>query len=254
MKSWFEVNKIDDLTYVISEPFHWEKTNSYLLIGKEKCALIDTGLGISNIRKIIDKLTNLPIIVLTSHGHWDHIGGHKYFNNIAIHEYEESWISGHFPIDLEEVKKEISKNNDIFPKNFYLSNYRIYDGGSNITIYDGKLIDLGNRLIKIIHTPGHSPGHCSFYDISNKYLFSGDLIYKGILYAYYPSTDPIKFYESILKVEKLKIDKIFPGHYEYNLSYNFISEIKRGFENIKNNGGLIQGRGVFNFSDFSIHI
>ena len=50
---------------------------------------IDTGLGVSNIRKIVDSLTKLPVMTVTTHVHWDHIGGHKYFDNIAVHEAEK---------------------------------------------------------------------------------------------------------------------------------------------------------------------
>ena len=79
MDSWFTVEQIDCNTFAISEYKHWEETHSYLLCGEKMAVLIDTGLGISNIRKIVDTLTQLPIMVITTHIHWDHIGGHKYF-------------------------------------------------------------------------------------------------------------------------------------------------------------------------------
>ncbi|WP_279177664.1 hypothetical protein [Anaerococcus vaginalis] len=56
---WFSVNKIDDMTYVISEEQYWEKSNCYLLIGDEKVALIDTGLGVENIINVVKSVTDL---------------------------------------------------------------------------------------------------------------------------------------------------------------------------------------------------
>ncbi len=50
--------------------------------------------------------------------------------------------------------------------------------------------DIGGREIEVLHTPGHSPGHMCFWEKSREYLFTGDLVYKDILFAYYPSTDP----------------------------------------------------------------
>ncbi|MEG1256722.1 hypothetical protein [Clostridium sp.] len=50
MDEWFEIEKIDDETYTISEYGHWEKVHSYLLMGKTFALLIDTGLGIVNIK------------------------------------------------------------------------------------------------------------------------------------------------------------------------------------------------------------
>ena len=57
MDSWFAVEEIDNDTFAISEYRHWEETHCYLLLGTESAILIDTGLGISNIRNIVDHLT-----------------------------------------------------------------------------------------------------------------------------------------------------------------------------------------------------
>ena len=60
---------------------------------EQQAILIDTGLGVSNIKDIVSNLTNLPIMVVTKHVHWDHIGGHSYFNSIAVHQAEQEWLS-----------------------------------------------------------------------------------------------------------------------------------------------------------------
>lgn len=102
MGNWFTIEIIDYNTYAISEYRHWEETHCYLLCGTEKAILIDTGLGVANIKTVIDCLTELPVMVITTHVHWDHIGGHKYFNNIAAHEAEKEWLSTQFPIPLQD--------------------------------------------------------------------------------------------------------------------------------------------------------
>ena len=56
---------------------------------------------------IVDSLTSLPIMVVTTHVHWDHIGGHKYFENISVHEAEKEWLSVRFPIPLQIVKRNL---------------------------------------------------------------------------------------------------------------------------------------------------
>ena len=110
MSEWFTVEKIDSQTFAISEYKHWEETHCYLLCGEESAVLIDTGLGVSNIREIVDSLTKLPVMVVTTHIHWDHIGGHKYFDNIAVHEKEKNWLSVRFPIPMQVVKDNLAKN------------------------------------------------------------------------------------------------------------------------------------------------
>ena len=70
MDNWFTIEQIDRDTFSISEYKHWEETHCYLLCG-EKCAiLIDTGLGVSNIRKIVDSLTKLPVMTVGRYLFW----------------------------------------------------------------------------------------------------------------------------------------------------------------------------------------
>ena len=71
MKDWFTIDKIDEQTYIISEYRHPEETHCYLLIGSERCLLIDTGLGICNIYEQVRKLTNKPVTAVATHIHWD---------------------------------------------------------------------------------------------------------------------------------------------------------------------------------------
>ena len=88
MANWFTIDRIDDETIIISEYRHWEETHCYLLNGKEKSLLIDTGLGISNIYDEVRKLTDNPVAAVATHIHWDHIGGHKYFPEFYAHAEE----------------------------------------------------------------------------------------------------------------------------------------------------------------------
>lgn len=254
MDSWFTVNKIDDQTFAISEYKHYEETHCYLVCGQQKAILIDTGLGVCNIKNVVDNLTKLPVTVVTTHVHWDHIGGHKYFNHIAVHEAEKEWLSSKFPLPLEDVRNNLIKGSCDFPKEFDIDNYQIFQGEPQKILRDGDVVDLGGRKIQVIHTPGHSPGHCCFYEPEKKYLYSGDLIYKGCLYAFYPTTDPRLFYKSIKRVQKYSIKRVLPGHHELNISISLISKIESGFSNLDSQGKLKQGNGLFVFENFQIRI
>lgn len=254
MDGWFTVEEIDRDTFAISEYKHWEETHSYLICAAEMAVLIDTGLGIANIRNIVDSLTELPIMVVTTHIHWDHIGGHGYFENIAVHEAEKDWLSVHFPIPLQVVKQSLISKSCIFPEDFILDDYRIFKGMPQKILHDGECLTLGNREIIVVHTPGHSPGHCCFYEPERKYLYSGDLIYSGCLDAFYPSTDPQQFWKSIRKIQSLKINRILPGHHQLSIPLSIIDKIEMAFSDLSNKGKLKQGNGVFSYGDFQIHI
>lgn len=254
MDNWFSVSKIDDNTFAINEDKHWEETHCYLLCGVKNALLIDTGLGVANIKKVVNSLTLLPVLVVTTHIHWDHIGGHKYFENIAVHEAEKEWLSIKFPIPLQAVKHNLVCKPCDFPLDFSIDSYQLPKISPQQILHDGDCLDLGERKITVIHTPGHSPGHCCFYEPERKYLYSGDLIYSGCLDAFYPTTDPQLFWQSIKKIQHLDVERVLPAHHQLNIPVNIINRIEKAFSQLAGEGRLEQGDGIFDFADFQIHI
>ncbi|MGN9164848.1 MBL fold metallo-hydrolase [Tissierellaceae bacterium HCP3S3_D8] len=254
MNDWFTIEDVDTDTFAISEYKHWEETHCYLLLGTRKALLIDTGLGVSNIKEVVRSITSLPIEVATTHIHWDHIGGHKYFKNISVYEDEKDWLSVKFPIPLSVVKENLLGKACDFPAEFDIQDYQVYRGEPSLILHDGDIIDLGNRKVKIIHTPGHSPGHICFYERERKYLYTGDLVYMGCLDAFYPTTNPIHFMESVKRVKILPVQKILPGHHRLDIPVELLDRIDDGFEKILAQGRLHHGGGLFEFKDFQIHI
>ncbi len=257
MSEWFTTEQLDESTYALSEYGHWEKVHSYLLVGSNAALLIDTGLGIGNIKKAVNKITDLPVKVVTTHAHWDHIGGHAYFDEIAVHKADAGWIKDGLPIPksliiYNIINKPFTKPK---PKEFQIENYEIYTGNPSRLLEDGNIIDLGNRRVTVIHTPGHSPGHICLWEKDRGYLFTGDLIYKGTLYAFFPSTDPLQFKQSVDKISSLDvISRILPGHNTINIKPEFIQNVKEGFDSLYKQGLLKQGSGIFRFKEFNIEL
>ena len=79
---WFEVYRILDGIFAIYEPGQFEEVISFLITGEDMALLFDTGLGIGDIRGVVDELTDLQVVVLNSHTHYDHIGGNYQFETI----------------------------------------------------------------------------------------------------------------------------------------------------------------------------
>ena len=254
MDSWFTVESIDARTFAISEYKHREEAHSYLLCGRDRALLIDTGLGVSDIRAVVDRLTDLPVTVATTHAHWDHIGGHRYFDTVAAHTLERDWLSGRFPPPLSVVKRHLTEAPCDFPPDFDLNAYRIFQGGPQKLLHDGDLLELGERTVRVLHTPGHSPGHCCFYEPGRGYLFSGDLIYQGCLYAFYPTTDPVLFCRSVRRVRQYDIAKILPGHHTLDIPVSLIGEMACGWTRLEEAGQLYRGAGLFEFGSFQIRL
>jgi glyoxylase-like metal-dependent hydrolase (beta-lactamase superfamily II) len=254
MTNWITVEKIDNNTFAISEYKHFEQTHAYLIIGNRRAALVDTGLGVVNICEIVKNLTNLPIFVIITHAHWDHIGGLKYFENYYIHKFDASWTNGNFPLPLSTVKRELTKFLCEFPKEFCLQNYEIFTGPPTKILTDGDEIDIGDRILKVVHTPGHSPGHICIFEANSGYLFSGDLIYSGTLDIFYESTDPEDFAKSVQKIADLPVKKLLPAHFSLDISVNLISEINNAFCDLRKQKLLHHGAGIFDFVNFKIHM
>ena len=80
--NWFEIYQITPNIIAIYEPGQFEEVISYLITGTDKALLWDTGTGIGDIKQIVDQLTELTLIVLNSHTHYDHVGVNYQFDNI----------------------------------------------------------------------------------------------------------------------------------------------------------------------------
>ena len=119
---------------------------------------------------------------------------------------------------------------------------------------DGDCLDAGGREIRVVHTPGHSPGHCCFYEPDRQYMYTGDLVYEGCLDAFYPTTDPILMYKSVKRISQYEVSRILPGHHRLDIPVSLVSRVEDGFTQIEQQGLLRQGNGLFEFDGFQIRI
>ncbi|MBQ4577807.1 MAG: MBL fold metallo-hydrolase [Clostridia bacterium] len=251
MDNWFSVKQLSEDTFVLSERQHWEETNCYLLLGEDRALLIDTGLGVGDLRAQVERLTQLPIFAVCTHVHWDHIGGHGQFDRHGVHPAEQNWLQGNFPLPLDFVKQQLM-HDFTPPKTFDIQEYRVFQGVPDRLLQDGDVIDLGGRQILALHTPGHSPGHLCFWESRRGILYSGDLIYEGTLYANYPSTDPLAYLCSLETITKLPIQTILPGHHRLPLAPQLATEIRDGLRTLRSEGLLRHGSGLQAFESWSI--
>jgi len=251
--SWSTAEALAPDTWAISEHGHWEEPHCYLLAGRERAALIDTGLGVAPIRPVVEELTALPVTVLLTHAHWDHMGGAGEFGEVVCHVSEVPWLSGQFPLPLAAVKADLLRGDCAFPPQFDPEGYALYAGGA-AGVEDGWTVDLGGRQITALHTPGHSPGHLCWWEAERGALYAGDLLYAGTLDMFYPTTDPAAFLASVRRVAALPIRALRPGHHSLEVSPGLAGRVLAALEGLERAGELVQGRGVAAFDGFSIHL
>lgn len=133
-----------------------------------------------------------------------------------VHEAELHWLNGEFPLMLDTIQGMVIDRCDL-PEGYNINTYKFFQGMPTQVLQDGDTIDLGGRVITALHTPGHSPGHLCFWEPQRGYLFTGDLVYKDTLFAYYPSTDPQAYLASLEKIAVLPVKKVFPAHHSLDI-------------------------------------
>jgi glyoxylase-like metal-dependent hydrolase (beta-lactamase superfamily II) len=236
--SWFEVKEVLKNTFLISEPGHAEWINSYLL-KTEPPVLIDTGMGIGNIKRIVSQLLAEEdldnVLVINTHSHYDHIAGNHFFKKIAIHHSEQESL---YKPQKKEIMDWIVDEKNFTrppPPEFDPTTFEISPSHATQLLHDGDIIELSGRSLEIIHAPGHSPGSICLFDSANKVLFSGDVIYEGPLYAHLEDSNVKTYYKTMKKLRQYwqpKITKILPAHNAVPLVPMVIEMMEKAFEHI----------------------
>lgn len=171
---YFAVQDLGNGVFAIGEPRYYQQNYAYLILGDRRALLFDSGTGTRDISPVVASLTRLPVTVMVSHLHFDHLGGIAPFRHIAM-------------IDLPETRADVSGG--IFTPGRYefggLADKRVRPRFKvSEWIKPGDMIDLGGRELQVLSTPGHTPSSVSLYDAAGKRLFTGDYIYPTTIYAF----------------------------------------------------------------------
>jgi len=173
--NWFHIIPIDAHTYAISEPKYWQENVSYLLIGSSRALLFDTGPGMYSIRKEVASLTSLPVVVIPSHLHFDHVGDLEEFDDVRL-------------LDTPSLRAQVHGGYFVEPPAQYLLRtpfkYRVHGW-----FKDGQTLDLGGRTVRLISTPGHTPDSVAVIDAGGGRLFTGDIVNRIVTLCDVPGSD-----------------------------------------------------------------
>lgn len=212
---WFDVYEVQDSIYAIHEPYQWQEVISYLIIGKEFALLFDTGNGIGDIKKIVSQITSLPIRVLNSHSHYDHVGGNADFDFIygMDTEFTATRKKG---LPHERVAEEVSDEalckplpDGVLAENHVIRPYEIDE-----YVSEGFTINLGNRILEVISIPGHTPDAIGLWDKENGLLWTGDTFYQGAIWLFAKETNLVDYTSSIRRLAEMSqsLKHLLPAH------------------------------------------
>ncbi|MDO4458770.1 MAG: MBL fold metallo-hydrolase [Clostridia bacterium] len=184
--------------------------DAYLIVGEERCALVDCLQSVTGLYEDIRRITDKPIDVLITHGHLDHLGTdakNLKENGARIMMDKRDWI---VPKAMHGFE---------FPDDFFTE------------INDGNIIDLGGTKLEVMEIPGHTPGSVIFVDRENQRAYTGDGIGSGEIWLQIPFTSTLEDYrvnlaKLLTKLEELPNLMIFPGH-------RYQSPVQLGLEYVK---------------------
>jgi glyoxylase-like metal-dependent hydrolase (beta-lactamase superfamily II) len=200
---WFEVYKVAANTFAIYEPRQSEEVISYVIVGANRAVMFDTGMGIADIHKVAASLTHLPITVVNSHTHNDHVGGNWQFD--SIDGMDTAFTRANAKGSIAAAQAELAPGNvcGSLPPGFDTKDYSTRAWHITHWIHDGDKINLGGRALEVVATPGHTPDSICLLDRANGLLFTGDTFYPGTIWLYRPETDLDAYARSVKRLAAL---------------------------------------------------
>jgi glyoxylase-like metal-dependent hydrolase (beta-lactamase superfamily II) len=253
--AWHQTRQISRGVWSIVEPSH---VNMWLVEGRDRAVLLDTGLGIAPVRPVVERLTQLPVSVVNTHYHLDHVGGNREFDETAIHEagagllveppprellqeylhFTDALIrAGAAAVEADERFFHVMDVDSIprrFPADFDRDGWSIAPQPPSRTLAEGDLIDLGHRSLRVLHTPGHSSDSICLLDDVSGILFGGDTVCTGPIYAQFHDSDLETFATSAARLAGLKdaVSMIATQHYRTTQPPYLLQELSDGLQEL----------------------
>ena len=178
----------------------------FLAAGTKKALIIDTGMTGLDVCALAEAHTDLPCELLFTHADGDHISGKHPFEKVIMHPSEAFLYRQH----VLEVGAD--------------------EPGAVEPVFEGDVIDLGDRGLEVIHLPGHTPGSITLLDKDARCLIGGDPIQEGgEIFMFGPYRDMEMYIASLERLMKRNdFDWIYPSHSTEKIPRDVIPELIRG--------------------------
>jgi glyoxylase-like metal-dependent hydrolase (beta-lactamase superfamily II) len=176
---------------------------SLLFEGTERALLVDSGFGKGNIREVAESLTQKPIMLVNTHADEDHVGCNALFDKAFMHPAEFAYYHGSCP-----------------------------KGAAAEPLWDGEVIDIGERAFEVILIPGHTPGSIALLDQGNRILVAGDSVSESAIFMFGEIRSLQAHIHSMRKLLTYSeaFDEIYPAHGPCPISQDIIGKLIRGGE------------------------
>jgi len=183
----------------------------YLVVGTERACLLDTCLGYGDLLQCVRELTDLPVSVILTHGHYDHNGGAAQFDTVYMNEKELPVYKKHTAPEWRNALRLQSEAVRTFPEQEIIP---YADPSGFLTLEDGQRFPLGGVTVRMIEVPGHTPGMmCPLLEEDRTIIF-GDACGVGVLLFDEFSSTVSEYRKSLLKLKEYEADydRIYRNH------------------------------------------
>ncbi|MBE5901604.1 MAG: MBL fold metallo-hydrolase [Lachnospiraceae bacterium] len=185
---------------IMGIPVGMIQENCYIAYGEEssQALIVDPGDWADRLIELLTEKKLTPVAILLTHGHFDHIGGVE-----ALREHYK------IPVYATKAEQEVLQNTAMSMAGFTLKTDEI--------VSDGQELLLGGMKVKVLETPGHTPGGCCYYFPEEGALFSGDTLFcESVGRTDFPGGDMSKLVRGIReKLMTLPEEvTVYPGHME----------------------------------------
>ena len=189
-----------------------DKTVMYVINGTERALLLDTGLGLTDLKEEVLKLCGeKSLIVVNTHAHVDHNSGNYQFEEVCVGRYDE-------PFSHQIVDQELREMSELMffeipeKEGFSFEMWNPGPARKICTVRDGDIFDLGDKKLKVLEVPSHTLGCIALFEEKKGWLFTGDIMLTWEVWGHLnPGKSPLApsaslrvYYESLLKLKKIR--------------------------------------------------
>jgi glyoxylase-like metal-dependent hydrolase (beta-lactamase superfamily II) len=230
---WFTVAWVSGRVAKLTEPHVDDllRADLWYVRGRERDLLVDTGNGVAPLVPVLERFARgrlASLVAVATHAHIDHIGGLHEFERRLLHPLEEPaarhigdiapLVTARWPDELKEQLADAGLPPapvlvDALPApGFDPAAFRIAAVAPTHRVEGGDTIDLGDRQLRVLHLPGHTPGCIGLYDEADEALFSGDAVYEGELIDTLPESSVDDYARTMRRLLDLPVSVVYPGH------------------------------------------
>lgn len=258
---WFDVYKVAPGVFALAEPRQFQEAISWLIVGRDSALLFDTGIGVAPIRPVVEHLTKLPVEVLNSHTHYDHVGGnHEFETVLAVDDPYTKRNSAGFEHNVLAGEVATTSFCGTPPASLDTASFRTQAWHASRFVRDGEQLSLGGRTLRVLRVPGHTPDALALLDSANGMLWSGDTFYNGPIWLYVPETDLDAYERSMARLSALipVLKNVYPAHNLAVASPQTLDKARTAIAEVRAHRAqpksVSDGQATFDFGEFGFLI